>query len=157
VTRERLTPEQRIAALEEIYAALPDVPCKRLCFESCSFIGTFRVERERMRAAGVEPPRMEEVPCRHLMFNGECGAHELRPVICRLYGATEELECPFGCRAEHPLSKQEAFRVMELVDRVLPFPRRQRDGKRGADPLIPAKAELILRKLKTDGKLRSSG
>lgn len=113
---------ERQAALEELYAILPDVPCKRLCHESCSFIGTFRAERERYQGAGVAPPRMDEAPCRHLMFNGECGAHELRPVICRLYGATEDLTCPWGCRAEQQLTQAEAYQLMQLVDALLPFP-----------------------------------
>jgi Fe-S-cluster containining protein len=117
-----LTPAERQRRLEAIYAEIPDVPCKRLCSDSCSFIGTFRAERERMQAGGVTPPRMEEAPCRHLMFNGECGVHSLRPVICRLYGATEELECPFGCKADVQLSRAEAYSIMQRVDQLLPFP-----------------------------------
>lgn len=118
-----MTPAERQRALEAIYAELPDVPCKRLCSDSCSFIGTFRVERERYQAAGAAPPLMHEVPCRHLMFNGDCGAHELRPVICRLYGATEDLECPFGCKSERQLTKEEAYEIMQRVDALFPFPR----------------------------------
>jgi Fe-S-cluster containining protein len=117
-----LTPAERQRRLEAIYAALPDVPCKGLCTDSCSFIGTFRAERERMEAAGVTPPRMAEAPCRHLLFNGECGIHPLRPLICRLYGATEDLECPFGCRSARQLTKEEAHGLMHMVDQLLPFP-----------------------------------
>jgi Fe-S-cluster containining protein len=117
-----MSPAERQRRLAEIYAEIPDVPCKRLCSDSCSFIGTFRAERERMQAAGVTPPRMDQAPCPLLMFNGECGAHEWRPVICRLYGATEELECPFGCKSERQLTKAEAYEIFLAVDRLLPFP-----------------------------------
>lgn len=117
-----MTPAERQRRLEAIYAALPEVPCKRLCQDCCSFIGTFRVERERMQAAGARVPKMTEPTCPHLMFNGECGAHDLRPVICRLYGATEDLECPFGCKSARQLTKQEAHAIMAMVDQLLPFP-----------------------------------
>lgn len=117
-----MTPAERQRELEAIYAELPDVPCKRLCSDSCSFVGTFRAERERFKAAGAVAPRMDEAPCRHLLFNGDCGARELRPVICRLYGATEDLECPFGCKSERQLTKAEAYAIMQRVDALFPFP-----------------------------------
>jgi hypothetical protein len=117
-----VTPAERQRALEALYALIPEVPCKRLCQDSCSFIGTMRAERERMQAGGVTPPRIQEAPCRHLMFNGDCGVRELRPVICRLYGATEELACPFGCKSDPQLTKDEAYAIMLAVDQLLPFP-----------------------------------
>lgn len=109
--------------LQAIYDELPAVACTGQCFESCSFIGTFRAEREQMVAAGRVPPRMDQMPCPWLDFAGRCSGHELRPLICRLYGVTEELACPFGCKAERTLTRAEARRYMERVDALLPFPR----------------------------------
>ena len=46
---------------------------------------------------------------------GNCGIYDRRPFICRLFGMSEDpgLQCPHGCRPDHPLSQEE---TNELFD-----------------------------------------
>lgn len=67
-------------------------------------------ERDRLREAGYEitPPGKAmlalalkgDFRCDALTPFNRCGAYERRPAICRLYGATEGMECPRGCLPE---------------------------------------------------------
>lgn len=107
--------------LQAIYDELPSVPCRGLCFDSCSFIGTYKAERRAMRAGGQEPPDMREAPCPLLDFAGRCSAHALRPIVCRLYGVCEEMPCPHGCKPERLLTTAETRAFMERVDALEPF------------------------------------
>lgn len=106
--------------LEAIYASLPDVPCTGRCHESCSFIGVLPVERTRMRHHGIEPPQITDAPCRHLTFANRCNVHADRPLVCRLYGATPKLTCPFGCVPERWLTDDEASEIFKRVQALGP-------------------------------------
>lgn len=107
-----------LARLEAIYAELPEVPCTGQCYTSCSFIGTYAIERDNMRAAGITPPRVEQEPCPHLDWAGRCSIHERRPLICRLYGVTEAMRCPYGCKPERLLSREEGFEFLARVQAI---------------------------------------
>jgi Fe-S-cluster containining protein len=111
------------AELQEIYERLPKVECHGKCFGSCSFIGTFGAERDRMRGKGITPPGIAEAPCRHLTVLNLCGIHDDRPLICRLYGVSAELRCPWGCRPERELTSEESRELMHLVDQLRPVAR----------------------------------
>lgn len=101
--------------LQEIYDEIPSVNCTGQCFQSCSFIGTFPAEKRNLRNGGIRLPQMEEAPCVHLDFAGRCSIYDYRPVICRLYGVSEDLACPFGCKPDRALTKPEAFELMRRV------------------------------------------
>lgn len=121
--------------LKAIYDELPDVPCTGRCADCCSYIGTFPIERRVMRSAGRTPPRLAEGPCPWLDFAGRCSAHELRPLICRIYGASEELKCPHGCVPERWLSPEEVRDYMTRIEALLAD-----DGMRQELPLAIALA-----------------
>ena len=96
----------------ELYAGLPDISCLRLCHPAC---GPIVVPAEEWDRGGT--PRGESLPCPHLDEGaGLCRAHELRPLICRLWGVVESMRCPWGCEPERWLSAAEAA---ELLDRAL--------------------------------------
>lgn len=90
-----------------LYAQVPDVDCKGLCVESCGPIDMHPYERARVRRAGVRIPapgdalqqivETGEYACPALA-GGRCSVYELRPMICRVWGASEELSCGHGCR-----------------------------------------------------------
>jgi Fe-S-cluster containining protein len=103
-----------VPTVDDVYAALPEFTCKGLCWESCSYVGTFSAERRRMYVKGIQPPSILESPCKHLNFAGRCSIHPDRPLICRLYGMIERLRCPFGC--EPVLSDEEGLRLMGMLE-----------------------------------------
>lgn len=92
------------ADLEGIYNQIPEVGCKGLCWTSCGPIAMSGRERQRIRQLGVKIPHFREALhgppgyyCPALTVDKKCSVYEVRPAICRLYGATEHLRCPYGC------------------------------------------------------------
>ena len=111
------------AALEAIYAELPAIDCRRLCHAACGPIVMSRVEGERMAsmaggAAGGSGVReaAADLVCPYLeRESGLCGVYALRPLICRLWGATESLRCEWGCEPSAVLSDLEVERLAKRV------------------------------------------
>lgn len=102
-----MTPDERTAAIEAIYARVPTIDCRGLCTNSCTVVPMSVHEGRRLRKNGTPLPSAEEglvglardfehYRCPALV-DGRCTVYELRPLICRLYGAVEDMRCEHGC------------------------------------------------------------
>lgn len=100
------------AELAALYARIPDIGCKGLCWDACGPINMGSRERQRLRKALREqgsdlPTHAEQVRlqkaqggyyrCPALTDDDRCGHYDLRPMICRLWGTFRGMECPYGC------------------------------------------------------------
>jgi Fe-S-cluster containining protein len=98
---------QMDAALEELDARVPDVACKVLCHQACGPIGMNPREGQRIRERGVNTPHhidglaelvvTGDYTCPALNADNQCSVYEVRPMLCRLWGATEGMPCEYGC------------------------------------------------------------
>ncbi|MFD8529476.1 YkgJ family cysteine cluster protein [Streptosporangium canum] len=96
------------AALEALYAQVPDVGCKGLCHEACGPIGMNPREHQRIRERGVKIPHFKDAlaelvetgdySCPALDKDNRCTVYDIRPMVCHLWGATEGISCEYGCR-----------------------------------------------------------
>ncbi len=93
-----------LRAAEAVYARVPPVNCKGLCQDCCGPIPMTRFEYDRITARiGRRPPPLladtaaGELGCRMLAPDGRCGVYDIRPLVCRLWGAVEGMPCPHGC------------------------------------------------------------
>lgn len=121
----KLDPAERRARIAELYAQIPSVACQRLCQHSCGPVEMSLLERGRINRSGrVHLPLLMDIPpalrllghCAALDGDGSCSVYDLRPVICRLWGASEDLPCPHGCEPEGgPLSHRDTMRIMAAV------------------------------------------
>lgn len=110
---------RRSEALDALYACLPKVNCKGLCQSYCGCIGFEKVDELRMTAkAGCQPSTDEKLTCGYLQSDGRCGVYEVRPLVCRLFGAIDELRCPHGCEPEFKLTRQNMVQLAQLVKMV---------------------------------------
>jgi len=84
--------------LKGLYDQVPDVGCKGLCAESCGSVAMAPVEQRRIAGYGVRLPLMAAFTdsCPALVA-GRCSVYEVRPMVCRLWGAVEGMPCPYGC------------------------------------------------------------
>lgn len=96
------------AALQEVYDQIPPMAsCKGHCWNSCGPIPMSGRERQRIREAGYRIT-LEDVARKHdgtfwcdaLTSEGRCGVYAIRPAVCRLWGTTPALRCPWGCEPE---------------------------------------------------------
>lgn len=101
--------------MRAIYRQVPDAGCKGLCQDYCGPLAAFapelRVlsERSGLRLAVGSHATGGDCP---LLHDGKCSQYTDRPLVCRLWGATDALPCPHGCRAARPLSAAEADALM---------------------------------------------
>lgn len=132
-------PRRIDAQLDTLYEQVPDIPdCDGSCYDSCCFAEASIRERQRIEQASgrkfetidrakqytptvVSPTSfiapiahdgglLPRFTCSMLDDSGRCTQYELRPMVCRLYGATEGLECSRGCKPI--LSTAEGFALM---------------------------------------------
>lgn len=135
--------EQR---LDDIYASIPvTIECKGLCQDSCGPIAMTADEFRRISEVSETVPSINGNGTCSLLVDGKCSVYEVRPTICRLWGMTMGMICPFGCRPTPKyLTREEGFVFLRKADKVtgrkemkatlegLPFI----DGSQNRGPLI---------------------
>ena len=106
--------------LAQVYADVPDVPCKGLCQEACGPIGCSAIEADQLQDNGLALPRVRVHPqqgpmtCSHLTDAGRCAIYAHRPMVCRLFGAVKAMTCPHGCRPAGGMLTDEAARALAM-------------------------------------------
>lgn len=109
---------------------VPDIACKGLCSVACTAIGMSQAEHKILSDKIGEPfPTIAEMsedladdPVGYrcpLLEDGRCTEHRIRPLVCRLWGVTEQLKCPHGCvpQGGH-LPASEGSALMQVMLRI---------------------------------------
>lgn len=100
--------------LEDLYARLPKVECRKLCGHTCGPIVMVEAEWERLVSVAGAREGGDDLVCPYLeRETGLCGVYEIRPLICRLGGVAETLPCPHGCEPERWLTAAEVEELLE--------------------------------------------
>lgn len=116
--------------IEGIYREVPELKCKELCQECCGPIAMTKLEFSRIRERTAEPINARLMPLvfgngqnlgRAVLFDcvtcpllkdGRCSIYDIRPLICRIWGAVQAMRCPHGCTPKRWLSPRESFRLL---------------------------------------------
>jgi len=119
----------KIRKLEAIYSKIPTIECKGLCHQWCTIVPAAKIEikRAKGRMGGKNPfnpasalqkiqAGTNKIPSCSALKDNKCSIYTARPAICRLYGAAEGLDCPFGCEPKKKLSKQEAYAIVRETE-----------------------------------------
>lgn len=107
----------REAELEAIYRKIPNVHCQGKCQDYCGPLIMSKLER--LRIVKVSGAACKGTPdCNKLTPDGRCGVYDVRPFICRAWGAVKGMECPHGCRPDRYLSLREFARMVQEVIRI---------------------------------------
>lgn len=126
--------------LPAIYAEIPVIHCQGKCQSYCCSVGDMVTPFEKdliLARTGKElnglpfrfvqdeesktivrlwdQGRDKDFRCNFLGADGKCGAYEVRPIICRLWGTTEDLPCPHGCHVEKVLTKEEGRELIGTI------------------------------------------
>ncbi len=95
---------------------LPFVKCKGLCQSSCSAVPCTLPEAEKLGPLPAEGwAEGDELTCAWLGKDGRCSTYETRPLVCRLFGAVQRMECPHGCRPRRWPRKRHELRWCDKV------------------------------------------
>lgn len=98
-----------------IYGPLPTIGCKGLCAASCGPVGMSELERLVIeKRSGHVLDVGDDGRCNHLVGT-RCSVYAERPLLCRLYGVAEGLECEHGCAPSRVLPREEAAALFAEV------------------------------------------
>lgn len=77
-------------------------------------------ERKRIVEQTGEDPEynIDHKACGLLDDRGKCSVYDIRPMICRLFGLSLAIQCPFGCVPEHWLNSGEGKALLAEMDRI---------------------------------------
>ncbi len=101
--------QRAVKKLDALYRTLPRLECRGMCSESCGPIAMSAVERQRLVQISS---RHRTSPVCPLLHDGRCQAYQERPLICRLWGIAEEMPCPFGCKPQRVITREEGFELL---------------------------------------------
>jgi Fe-S-cluster containining protein len=123
-----LTRSQMDAELRKLYDQIPAIPdCDGRCWTSCGPIDMSDRERQRIRQAGYRITPWQDARawketyyCEALTGDKRCAVYEMRPLVCRLWGAVEGMPCVYGCIPEGGrwMSDEDAFRLIAASQRI---------------------------------------
>lgn len=103
----------------EVYDHIPKINCKQLCQAACSIIPCSVAEANAIQSEAGRPLEvLDGLVCSMLSNDGGCSVYDLRPAVCRLYGVTEGMECPFGCVPERWLPRRESMALLDKADQI---------------------------------------
>ncbi len=93
--------------------------CPRTCSDCCGpvpFTGTeFKAlpRQHRRTLSMLQASPQNRGRCAFSTHDG-CMIYENRPLVCRLFGASEQpmMQCPHGAKADNPLTSQETARMV---------------------------------------------
>lgn len=119
--------KDRVARIKALYARIPAMKdCKGLCMDSCTVIPTVPLEKkliEKKLGFALEPRAAilnnGLLRCSALTGEGKCSVYEMRPMICRAFGAVDHtlLRCDHGCVPVRWMDNNEFREIMlELED-----------------------------------------
>jgi len=115
--------------LGQIYACIPLVSaCAPDCGLCCGIVPFSESEVVAAEKASGKKPTIKGTDCCFLTAEKSCEIYDVRPLICRLFGAVDELHlrCPRGvCGAEFPLTREQAgdlVRKQQELGEIIAFP-----------------------------------
>jgi len=108
---------------DRVSVKIPEFECKKLCQESCGPVFWGQAEQIvivdwlQQRGRGeLLVTDLDSLTCPYLK-EGLCSIHEVRPILCQLYGATkdERMHCPHGCRPKKRVKEKLARRIFDRL------------------------------------------
>ncbi len=95
-----------LSEIRKLYDKLPHTECEAGCFRCC--VNSIQMSQSEREAIGGYDWKGR---CPKLGEDGRCTVYDSRPLVCRLYGASELLSCE-GCKCAEPLTEEETLDIL---------------------------------------------
>jgi len=96
--------------IQKLYDRIPSFKCIEGCYDCCDNRVQFAPEEEE-RIGKIDYTECSESLCPYVK-DGCCSVHENRGLICRLFGSSEMMPCPHGCKPEKLLTEEETKEIV---------------------------------------------
>lgn len=101
--------QQRLA---EVYAKIPDIPCRGLCHGSCGPVPATHSEIAAIEKTTFVPWGVTADSTCSMLAAGRCSVYADRPLLCRLWGVVPSMPCLWGCKPDRWLTDKEAAELL---------------------------------------------
>lgn len=126
--------------VQDIYAQVPDLDCQGKCQEVCGVIPIYPAEEKNLQAHGLAVPRFDENLTCTALKNGKCSIYQDRPLICRIWGNTPKMPCPWGCKPKRFLTEKQSISLFAMMRKL----------SRGSANIFPKHDSILLAPVKND-------
>lgn len=99
---------------KELYDKIPSFECKPGCTDCCQPTQFF----DEYELKQIKPKLPSGFDCAYRSQAG-CDIYENRPLICRMFGAVDGLNCSHGYQPDVKLTKQEGLEIMKIYNKGL--------------------------------------
>lgn len=104
--------------LDKLYEEVPQVACQGLCTDSCGPLALSVLERKRIaRSTSLRTVNATGPAC-PMLRQGRCTVYKLRPLVCRLFGVTRNMVCPWGCVPDRWLEVSEWDALLRMAEEI---------------------------------------
>lgn len=107
--------------LTEFYDRLPEIDCKGHCHDQCTVAPLGAEEADYIADKYGEenvPEPEDDLVCSSLdRETKNCTVYDRRPLICRIFGLTKKLRCPYGCVPDRWLAEHKARQLIDIIIR----------------------------------------
>jgi Fe-S-cluster containining protein len=110
--------DKEARTLRQLYAKIPSFLCIEGCTDCCGPVPWTDVELAEI-GRSAPPPERSDKRC-PFSLSGRCDIHDRRPLMCRLYGAVEDLRCPHGRGPLQLLTVEEGHAIVRRYKRMIP-------------------------------------
>lgn len=110
--------------IQKLYLLIPKTECSHDCVKCCKN-SVVQFADEELERAGGSYNFTDRCPFLDDKGDGHgCGIYENRPLVCRIFGASELLPCD-GCKCEKPLNAEETTSLLRRYNEL----RKNQDAK----------------------------
>lgn len=106
--------------LQAIWNRVPEMKdCQGRCHTSCGPVPVSGAERkvieDQGKDIGIKDGMLGPMTCSLLSPDGSCSIYSVRPLMCRIWGASKFLPCPYGCVPERYITEVEAWEMLNEI------------------------------------------
>ncbi len=104
--------------IQKQYERIPSFTCKTGCTDCCGPVPFTDTEWALLTPEEQNRP-FNGLTCKFVSAEG-CTIYDRRPLMCRIFGTVEDLQCPHGCRPDTLLTKMQGQTIVRHY-RKYPF------------------------------------
>ena len=102
--------------LQELYSQIPEFDCVPGCTDCCGPWGCSKQEWETIIARDKREGK--GLDCPYICEKG-CSIHDIRPLVCRMFGVVEAMQCPHGQGPETLLTVEKELEIKDAYQEFM--------------------------------------
>lgn len=114
--------------VKKLWSKIPSIKCQRKCHATCGVIIMSEAEKKMIIDRIGHDPFIEQYIAIYskipgclscpLLKDEKCSIYDIRPAVCRIYGAVKKMQCPHGCIPDKWLSDEKGREILSELGMI---------------------------------------